>query len=99
MARQLLDLANSNLGGGSLVAGQRLEVEDADIRDERVGGIPCPVWSRPHTGIKVVLGPQQRFFASRGARDPAIFSVRANRRLRQDGSAPRGTDASPQHGA
>ncbi|HEY1944986.1 MAG TPA: biotin-dependent carboxyltransferase family protein [Roseiarcus sp.] len=56
-------LAYANLGGGSLVAGQRLEVEDADIRDERVGEIPCPVWCRPHTDIKVVLGPQERFFA------------------------------------
>ncbi len=55
--------ANSNLGGGRLVAGQLLEVEDAEIWEERVGEIPCPVWSRPGAEIKVVLGPQERFFA------------------------------------
>jgi biotin-dependent carboxylase-like uncharacterized protein len=54
--------AASNLGGGRLIAGQRLEVEDAEIREEREGEIPCPVSSRPRTEIKVVLGPQERFF-------------------------------------
>jgi biotin-dependent carboxylase-like uncharacterized protein len=52
----------SNLGGGRLTIGQRLEVEDAEIREERNGEIPCPVSSRPRTEIKVVLGPQERFF-------------------------------------
>ena len=53
---------NSLLGGGRLCAGQRLEVEDAEVRDVRSGEIPCPVWSRPRAEIKVVLGPQERFF-------------------------------------
>ena len=52
----------SNLGGGRLTPGQRLEVEDAEIREERNGEIPCPVSSRPCTEIKIVLGPQERFF-------------------------------------
>jgi biotin-dependent carboxylase-like uncharacterized protein len=55
--------AASNLGGGRLTAGQRLEVEDAEIRAEREGEIPCPVSSRPRTEIKLVLGPQERFFS------------------------------------
>lgn len=53
--------AASNLGGGRLTAGQRLEVYDAEIWEERDGEIPCPVSSRPRTEIKVVLGPQERF--------------------------------------
>ncbi len=39
-----------------------MEVEDAEVRDVRSGEIPCPVWSRPRAEIKVVLGPQERFF-------------------------------------
>jgi biotin-dependent carboxylase-like uncharacterized protein len=55
--------AASNLGGGRLTAGQRLEVEDAEVREQRAGEIACPVSSRPRTEIKVVLGPQERFFS------------------------------------
>jgi biotin-dependent carboxylase-like uncharacterized protein len=54
--------AASNLGGGRLTAGQRLEVHDAEIREERDGEIPCPNSSRARTEIKIVLGPQERFF-------------------------------------
>ncbi len=54
--------ASSNLGGGRLTVGQRLEIEDAEIREERAGEIPCSVWSRPRAEINIVLGPQDRFF-------------------------------------
>jgi len=52
----------SGLGGGRLAAGQRLEIEDADVREARTGLIACPVWARPRDEVKIVLGPQERFF-------------------------------------
>jgi biotin-dependent carboxylase-like uncharacterized protein len=54
--------AASNFGGGRLTAGLRLEIDDAETREERDGEIPRPVSSRPRAEIMVVLGPQQRFF-------------------------------------
>lgn len=55
--------AVSGFGGGRLAAGQRIEVEDAAIRPERHGTIPFPVTAKPRSEIRVVLGPQDRFFA------------------------------------
>jgi biotin-dependent carboxylase-like uncharacterized protein len=55
--------AVSGLGGGCLTAGQRIVVEDAQVREERRGGIPLPVTARPRAEIRIVLGPQDRFFA------------------------------------
>ena len=52
----------SGFGGGRLVAGQRLTVEDAEVRQQRVAEVPCPVWARPREHVGVVLGPQERFF-------------------------------------
>jgi biotin-dependent carboxylase-like uncharacterized protein len=54
--------AASGLGGGKLEAGQQLEVDDVELREERAGEIPCPVWARARNDVKVVLGPQDRFF-------------------------------------
>lgn len=53
----------SGFGGGRLGAGQRIEVRNAEIRQDRCGTIPCPVTARPHSQIRVVLGPQDHFFA------------------------------------
>ena len=55
--------ALSGLGGGSLCAGQTLVINDAEIREDRSGTIPCPVTARPRSKLRVVLGPQDRFFA------------------------------------
>lgn len=55
--------ALSGFGGGRLVAGQRLAVADAELREEREGAIPCPVTARPRQELHVVLGPQDRFFS------------------------------------
>lgn len=54
----------SGRGGGRLVMGQRLVVQEAEVREQRLGEIPCPVSARPRNSLNVVLGPQQRFFAS-----------------------------------
>lgn len=52
----------SGLGGGKLVAGQQIVIADARVRPDREGVIPCPVTARPRREVKVVLGPQERFF-------------------------------------
>lgn len=53
----------SGLGGGRLTIDQRLVVENAEIRDERTGMLPCPVSARPRPAVRVVRGPQDRFFS------------------------------------
>lgn len=53
----------SDFGGKRLEAGQDLEIRDAACRPERERDLPLPVTSRPRQEIRVVLGPQDRFFA------------------------------------
>ncbi len=55
--------AMSGLGGGSIAPGQRLVVGNAARRGPREGAIPVPAALRPAGEVRVVLGPQQRFFA------------------------------------
>ncbi|SDN88854.1 biotin-dependent carboxyltransferase family protein [Ensifer sp. YR511] len=54
----------SGFGGGRLGAGQQLTIGNAAKREEREGDIPCPVSARPRSAVRVVMGPQQRFFAA-----------------------------------
>lgn len=54
--------SQSGFGGGHIRAGQQLTIDDAEVRPDRCGEIPCPVFSRPRTSLRVVLGPQERFF-------------------------------------
>lgn len=56
--------AQSGLGGGRLVTGQHLRIDDAETRADREGAIPCPVWSRPGHVLHAVSGPQDRFFSA-----------------------------------
>ena len=53
----------SGFGGGRLEAGQRIEVRGAERRPERERDLPLPVTARPRREVRVVLGPQERFFA------------------------------------
>lgn len=55
--------APSGLGSGQLLAGQRLVIEEAKVREERTAEIACPVSARPRHPLKIVIGPQDRFFA------------------------------------
>jgi allophanate hydrolase len=55
--------APSGLGGGRLRAGDRLEVARAERREGREGNLPIPGWARPGPEPRVVIGPQDRFFA------------------------------------
>lgn len=52
----------SGRGGGSLRAGQRLVVKDAAVGPGANRAIPFPVTGRPRARVRVVIGPQQRFF-------------------------------------
>jgi biotin-dependent carboxylase-like uncharacterized protein len=63
--------ALSGLGGGTLTVGQTLEIEDAELREERAQEISCPAWARPRAQLDVVFGPQDRFF-SRETRERLI---------------------------
>lgn len=54
----------SGFGGGGLATGGMLQIEDAELRPDRHGGIPVPVSARPRQRVRVVLGPQDRFFDS-----------------------------------
>ncbi|MGO8134248.1 allophanate hydrolase, partial [Rhizobium ruizarguesonis] len=53
----------SGLGGGRLAAGQTLPIADTNVRDDRNGPITCPVIKRPRSELRVVVGPQDRFFS------------------------------------
>lgn len=55
--------ASSGLGGGTVRAGQTLEVHRARVTEVPEADIPCPVWARPARTVQCVLGPQDRFFA------------------------------------
>lgn len=52
----------SGLGGGHLVTGGRLEVTNTDPKFSHVATLTCPASARPRHTIRVVLGPQDRFF-------------------------------------
>jgi biotin-dependent carboxylase-like uncharacterized protein len=55
--------APSGLGGGVLRTGDRLEVAGAERRKDREGDLPIPGWALPGPDPRVVIGPQDRFFA------------------------------------
>lgn len=54
--------AASGLGGGILRNGQELRVTGARVLAGAEGPIPCPVWARPRRELRMVMGPQDRFF-------------------------------------
>ncbi len=65
--------APSGLGAGALREGMDLRV--AGTAQE--GDMACPVWARPRHRVRVVMGPQERFFAaeSRAAFLGDVFRV------------------------
>ena len=40
-----------------------MEIEDAELREERAREIFCPAWAKPRTQLDVVFGPQDRYFS------------------------------------
>ncbi len=59
----------SGLGGGRLVTGQDLQVDQAQVLPTREGPLPCPIWARPRPVLHAVLGPQDRFFSAESRGD------------------------------
>lgn len=59
----------SGFGGGALRSGQTLEIEQASIREDRVGDIPCPEFAMPSDVARVVIGPQEQHFAPASTAD------------------------------
>lgn len=55
--------AASGLGGGMLRSGQTLHLCEAHAAPRHDRQLPCPVWARPRRELRVVMGPQERFFA------------------------------------
>jgi len=54
--------SQSGLGGGAVIAGQALVINDAEVRTAREGDLPIPDWARPGPRTSVTIGPQERFF-------------------------------------
>lgn len=55
--------APSDFGGGKLITGGQLVIENAKTSLDSPVLIPCPVSARPRREIRVVIGPQNRFFS------------------------------------
>ncbi len=53
----------SGLGGGRLITGDSVTLEDCRDRGNLHAAIPFPVSARPRHSVRVVLGPQDRFFS------------------------------------
>lgn len=54
--------SQSGFGGGRLLAGMDLTVADTRMENDRIGAVVCPVFARPRHVMRLVLGPQERFF-------------------------------------
>ncbi|MEI6097568.1 MAG: biotin-dependent carboxyltransferase family protein [Alphaproteobacteria bacterium] len=54
--------SQSGLGGGAVTTGQRLRIDQAEVRPTREGDLPLPDWARPAPQTRVTIGPQERFF-------------------------------------
>lgn len=54
----------SGFGGGALLSGATLMVRGAKAYQNHQGAIAIPVSARPRHRVRVVLGPQHRFFAT-----------------------------------
>ena len=93
--------APSGLGGGLLRAGDEIGVAGSG-RPVREGALPCPAWARPRHVLRVVMGPQERFFppAARAAFLSEVFQVtdagdRMGLRLRGPALRPEGALSIP----
>lgn len=64
--------APSGLGGGVLRPGDEIAISNGRPLPERV--LPCPVWARPRHVLRVVMGPQDRFFPA-GVRSAFLSEV------------------------
>lgn len=54
--------AQSGFGAGMIATGARIIVENPEVRDGRAADLALPGWAMPTGRIRVVMGPQERFF-------------------------------------
>lgn len=52
----------SGFGAGTLTAGFEFEVQNPEVREARIGDMPCPEAARITDTIRVVVGPQDQHF-------------------------------------
>ena len=57
----------SGFGGGAVMAGQVLEVTDAEVAEDRLGDLPVPDFAQPSPEVRVVTGPQEHRFEEASA--------------------------------
>ncbi|EPX81151.1 Allophanate hydrolase 2 subunit 2 [Litoreibacter arenae DSM 19593] len=53
----------SGFGGGTLRSGDLIDISEAQIREDRIGDLPCPAFAKPDGTVHVVIGPQDQHFA------------------------------------
>ncbi|NPD17507.1 biotin-dependent carboxyltransferase family protein [Xinfangfangia sp. D13-10-4-6] len=54
----------SGLGGGRLLSGEELRIANAKPQRNLPAVIPCPVFARARPRLRIVPGPQERFFGT-----------------------------------
>ncbi len=54
--------SQSGFGGGMVQTGDRIVVENPEVRVAREVNLTLPDWARPKGQLRVVMGPQERFF-------------------------------------
>ncbi len=60
---------SSGFGGGMIATRQALTVENVNVIPRREGAIPYPPPQEPRSYVRVVLGPQDRFFSPTALND------------------------------
>jgi allophanate hydrolase len=55
--------SQSGFGGGKIATGDQITIKGAEAREELVGEIPFPISARARHDLRIVLGPQDRFFS------------------------------------
>ncbi len=61
--------ALSGLGGGKIATGDTLTIDAAGVHPDVYAPLICPVSARPRRAVRVVLGPQDRYFDDETLRD------------------------------
>jgi len=54
----------SGFGGGMLASGQVIEIENPEVRTDRMGDIAVPAFAKPDNIARVVIGPQDQHFTT-----------------------------------
>ncbi len=86
--------ALSGFGGGKLSKGHTLTVHTR-LGKSYLGPIPCPIIARPRSELRVVLGPQERFFSKQTIETFLSTSFRMSNAYDRMGARLQGTSLVP----